>query len=810
MTARTYVRPLALLGAVALLAGPLAAGADAAPKRKPPAPVVTAKPPSPTNVRSATFSFSNTQAGVTYECSLDGSAYAACTSPKTYAGPLGGGTHQFKVRALAAGVASGATNASWVVDLTPPAAPSLSGVPSPSPTTATSASLTFTTGETAATFVCSVDGAALSFCTSPRSLSGLADGPHTFAVAVRDQAGNVGATANGAWTVDTTPPPPPVITTGPADVTNQTAAAFSVSSPDPAATLRCSLDGAAMAACPEPIAYAGLGAGVHTFDVTAADALGNAATPAHYAWEVDLTAPTPPQILTGPAARTKDTVGGFTFNGFDAVSLLCSLDGADYAGCTTAYDTPALADGDHTLLVKGVDAATNESGATPWHWTVDNAPPPAAVVTGPAALTNATSATFAITDTEPLVTFTCALDGALATPCQSGVTYSSLADGAHGLVVTASDSLGNSVASAPYDWTVDTAGPTGSATFPASIIAPVAVTFSEAVRGVSGSSLALRVSGSTANVASSLACTSAAATVVSCATGAVKNVVLRPSSPLVPGERYAVVANPAGASTIADGAGNALASTSSPFRAATSLQENTPAAKYAWRVVSSASAYGGSYRTEHLAGAAVSYPFVGTSVTWYTVRGRSQGVADMYVDGVKKATVNNYASATSYKVARSVTGLADTKHVLKVVVRGVKGSASGTGTYVVVDAVKAGTTLTSSPVLAQAWRRMGVTAASGGALAVADLAGQEVSMVFRGTSVAWYTSTGRNRGIVKVYVDGVLKATVDNYAAATAYGVRRVVSGLSDARHTLRVVVTGTHRASATGNLLAIDRFAIT
>ncbi|HWP33850.1 MAG TPA: hypothetical protein VNL97_08895, partial [Solirubrobacterales bacterium] len=48
------------------------------------------------------FSFTATEPGSSFECSLDGAAYSACTSPKTYQG-LGEGLHTFRVRATGAG-----------------------------------------------------------------------------------------------------------------------------------------------------------------------------------------------------------------------------------------------------------------------------------------------------------------------------------------------------------------------------------------------------------------------------------------------------------------------------------------------------------------------------------------------------------------------------------------------------------------------------------------------------------------------------------------------------------------------------------
>ena len=116
------------------------------------------------------------------------------------------------------------------------------------------------------------------------------------------------------------------------------------------------------------------------------------------------------------------------------------------------------------------DKAGNVSSAIPSTWTMDRVAPPAPSITGsPANPTASTTATFSFSDTEPGVTFLCALDGGAASACATGKTYTGLADGAHTFAVTAVDVAGNtSTATSATPWTLDSTSPVNTATFPVS------------------------------------------------------------------------------------------------------------------------------------------------------------------------------------------------------------------------------------------------------------------------------------------------------------------------------------------------------
>jgi hypothetical protein len=151
------------------------------------------------------FTAVSSEAGSTFEVSLNGNAYQVVASSFTV-NAITDGTQNLSVRARdAAGNADASpVTFSWTVDTQAPDT-ALNGGPA-SPTTQTTASFTLSSPESGATFEASLDGAAFAAATSPLALSGLAAGAHTLHVRARDAAGNTdGSPATHSWTVTSAP-----------------------------------------------------------------------------------------------------------------------------------------------------------------------------------------------------------------------------------------------------------------------------------------------------------------------------------------------------------------------------------------------------------------------------------------------------------------------------------------------------------------------------------------------------------------------------------------------------------------------------
>ena len=86
-------------------------------------------------------------------------------------------------------------------------------------------------------------------------------------------------------------------------------------------------------------------------------------------------------------------------------------------------------------------------------------------------------------------------------------------------------------------------------------------------------------------------------------------------------------------------------------------------------------------------GASMSVDFTGTAVRWISSYDPSHGIADVYLDGNKVASVDGYGTTKIFQqIFYAASGLANTTHTLKIIVTGAKNTAAS-HTAVVVDAI---------------------------------------------------------------------------------------------------------------------------
>ena len=333
----------------------------------PATPVITpsSEPVSGTTSTSATFAFTDATGGVTYACSLNASAYAACTSGVTTFTITNGGSNTFSVEAKSGSTTSAPATYAWTVT-TPTPTITVSSEPA-SPTKSTTAAFVYTDTQAGATFKCSLNGAAYAACTSGSTYSGLAQGTNTFAVEAQLGSGPASTpTPTFSWVVDTTPPT--ISLTFPTNNAAYNAAAW---------TAGCS-----------PAGFCG----------TAADTTGS----------------TVASVAVG--ILNVGTGKYWNVSGFTSSTLVFNP-----ATGTTAWHyafTPP-SDGVYTVYVQATDAlgnTTTTANLTTVSFTYDTTPPAAPVIVGggPTLEPNATNPEFTFTDTSwPNVTFRC---GEFSTP----------------------------------------------------------------------------------------------------------------------------------------------------------------------------------------------------------------------------------------------------------------------------------------------------------------------------------------------------------------------------------------------------------
>jgi hypothetical protein len=331
----------------------------------------TKTPPQITNLQTAPFAFTGTDAAhpiARFDCRLDSGGFAGCVSPDNLTG-VSEGTHTFEVKGSDDVGNSASIVYSWVVDLHAPVVNIVSAPGNPTNSTAAAFTWTVTDNIEVKTIECRVDSAAYAACPATGKSFTVAEGRHTLDLRATDTAGNV-TNVSRAWVVDTTAPVVTITQAPDAYTTDVNATlAFTADTPADIAKYECRLDAGSYTSCASPYTAKNLTEAGHSFFVRATDTAGNMSQPASATWTIDRTPPTITVVSAPAAIKTTDrAIVQFTVNdaGSGTAAVMCGLTGATLKTCPNAYqaDLGLLAAGSYSYKIMATDNLGNAATKT--------------------------------------------------------------------------------------------------------------------------------------------------------------------------------------------------------------------------------------------------------------------------------------------------------------------------------------------------------------------------------------------------------------------------------------------------------------
>jgi hypothetical protein len=452
--------------------------------RTPPiAPVVQIKTPTNNNRPSWTWA-SGGQGSGSYQYKLDSDELASGATKTTAlsfspVASLSEGVHTLFVQEQdSSGNWSASGKAEVRIDLTPPAAPAVTGT---SPTNEQKPAWTWTTSGGIERYRWkldnnsfqgdSTDSAAASFTPA----SNLAEGSHTLYVQERDSAENWSASGQFTIKIDLTGPLAPTVSV-----------ATPPSNPKPTWTwtsngggkgaYRYKLDsqdlstGSSQTVASTYTPILDLSEGSHTLYVQESDSAGNWSASGSASITIDITPPSPPVVSSQTPTNSQTPTWTWTSAGGGNGTFRYKLDSDDLSsGATqttqkTHTSSTNLAEGRHTLYVQERDSSGNWSEPGSFATIIDLTPPAPPKVDGP-ALTNQKTPAFALTTGGGAGGYRYKFDsndfssGAVACAGPALTPASQLSEGNHTLYVQERDPAGNWSASDSFKTVTDYTSP---------------------------------------------------------------------------------------------------------------------------------------------------------------------------------------------------------------------------------------------------------------------------------------------------------------------------------------------------------------
>ena len=395
----------------------------------PPTPTIVSTPANPTNQTTATFSFSDTQGGVSFLCQLDSGGFNACTSPVGYTN-LTQGNHSFSVKAQdTGGNQSAPAGYTWTISTGGAGAPlmisSRGYLNGTSLTVHTTAAFNSVGASTLVAFVSTMS----MWNNLPVAING-----------VTDNLGNTWHMLTGptTWTGASYPLVSAIYYLNSPATSGTHTLTVSLSNPAPLVAHIFAVSGSDITGPPVYSAITGPSAGGTSAAVTTAS----------------ITVPANSLLLSWVKNETDGTataLGGYSLDPQSTSYLWAESQTASATGSYAGQFQYSAPIGWQTAIV-----GVRPSGSAPL-------PPTPTILSTPTNPTSQTTATFSFSDTQGGVSFLCQLDSGGFNACTSPVGYSNLTQGNHSFSVKAQDTGGNQSAPAGYSWIISTAtGPTAS------------------------------------------------------------------------------------------------------------------------------------------------------------------------------------------------------------------------------------------------------------------------------------------------------------------------------------------------------------
>ena len=232
---------------------------------------------------------------------------------------------------------------------------------------------------------------------------------------------------------------------------------------------------------------------------------------------------------------------------------------------------------------------------------------------------------------------------------------------------------------------------------------------------------------------------------------------------------------------------------------------------------------GGTAVRSSAAGATASVTFIGNSIRWLSTRGRNMGTARVSVDG-GPATIVDLRQNTGDVIRATgiaIYDLSDGPHTLTIEVVG--------DGLVVIDAfdVQLQTTVSHwqetdpNARFSAGWTKSSIDFPWSGNGAQNEpelpvtamettIAGETLTLPFRGTGISWVGYRGPDGGIAYVQIDGGAPIAVDTYAPSVKYQeVVFTATGLADTNHTLTITASGQSNPASRAARVVVDAFDV-